>query len=124
MPTYVFSSPECNATAERQTSVSERNVPLLHCKSLMERVIMPVHIVGATFQSYRAVGGAGRGRLIRSRNEHRGYLSEHHLIEVGNDSSMAPKSVDPEQFMAEQAEIVRDMQQIDKAATLADIPSL
>lgn len=63
------------------------------------------------FTPYRAVGKE-RGKLIKTRAQHRDYLKKHDYEEVGNDASMLPPPDDPDRDarrLKEAREAFRDL---------------
>lgn len=98
-------------------TIDERNNGPTCCGETTEKQIARSH-VAPLFSAYKAVG-AERGKVIRSRDEHRNYLKQHGYEEVGNDPSYAPPKIDPEQ-QAERAKEMReslgDMQHAHEAA--------
>ena len=117
MPTYDYKCVgKCGKTQEAVRSVEDRNNGPKCCGKKTEKQISSYH-VAPMFTAYRAVG-AERGRLIRSRGEHRDYLKQHGYQEVGNDPSYAPPPLDPDRDAArerETREAMSDMQHAHEA---------
>jgi hypothetical protein len=101
MPTYEY---QC-ACGHRQSLVvkvddRDRLAPS-HCGKVMPRRLA-APMIRPVFTPYRAV--AGDRRYIKSESAHRDFLKEFGLIEIGNDSSMAPPPDDQDREAARQKE--------------------
>ena len=90
MPLYTYKCILCKQTTDAVRCVEERGItPPCKCGSETKKIIVPT-MVAPQFQSYKAV--AGDGRMIHSRNEHKNFLSENNLEEVGNEKISLPES--------------------------------
>lgn len=103
MPLYDYSCGKCGRTQEAFRTVDDRNNGPECCGAQTEKQVSHYH-VAPLFNAYRTVG-AERGKIIRSRDEHRNYLKQHGYEEVGNDPAYAPPKVDPEQEAARAKEM-------------------
>lgn len=84
MPTYDYRCPKCEKKAVEYRTVENRHFgPLCSCGSQMEKVISAPSMVVPDIQPYKAV--AGDQRWITSRSQHRQFLRENNLVEVGNE---------------------------------------
>lgn len=113
MPTYDYECLKCHRLIEEQRTIDDRlRRPRCKCGALMKMVNLGGrrHIT-PDFEPYHAVGKE-RGKLIKTRAQHRDYLKKHNYEEVGNDASMAPPKDDPDRDAArarEAREAFRDM---------------
>lgn len=93
---YEYHCSDCGKTQEAVRTVANRNRAPRCCGKSTTRVFSTsVHIV-PLFQPYKAMGHE-RGRVIRSRQEHRDYLRQHGYEEVGNDPAYAPPPDNPDE---------------------------
>lgn len=100
---YEYQCRACGRKQEAVRTVANRNRSPRCCGSATERLISGTHHIVSLFTPYRAAG-AERGRLIRNRQEHRGYLRQHGYEEVGNDPAYAPPPPDPDRDAAKARE--------------------
>ena len=95
MPTYVYACPGCEKRIETHRRIAERDdCPVCTgCGGPTERRITATMV--SVFNPYRAVAidkESGERPVIRSRAEHEAFLRRNGYEEVGNDTSMAPRS--------------------------------
>lgn len=84
MPVYQYCCPECEKQVEEYRSIETRHEgPLCSCGSRMDKVISAPSMVMPDIKPYRAV--AGDRRWITSRSQHRQFLRDNGLVEVGNE---------------------------------------
>jgi len=89
MPLYTYECESCLNRVEDYRKIDERHSsPECECGSKTKLVITPTNIA-PDFQPYKAV--AGDQRWIKSRDEHKKFLKENNLVEVGTDTSILPK---------------------------------
>lgn len=89
MPIYTYKCNSCYKVQDAVRTVENRNdTPNCECGGKTLKIIIPP-MVAPQFQAYKAV--AGDQRVIRSRTEHKNFLSENGLEEVGNDTSIKPE---------------------------------
>jgi len=83
MPLYTYRCPDKHLTDAVRTVEHRAETPVCDkCGKPTEKIITPTH-VAPQFQSYKAV--AGDQRWVHSRNEHKDFLSENSLEEIGSD---------------------------------------
>lgn len=88
MPLYTYECVFCQEQIDAYNSVENREEgPKCKCGGLTEKIITPTNIA-PQFTPYKAV--AGDQRMITSKQQHKNFLSENNLQEVGNDNSMMP----------------------------------
>jgi len=89
MPLYTCECESCSSHSEYYSPIaSRRDSPNCECGGDTHIIITPTQIAPA-FQSYKAI--AGDGRWIHSRTQHKNFLRENNLTEVGNDKSILPE---------------------------------
>ena len=81
MPMYDYRCDCGKMQTEYRTIENRHNAPLCSCGKQSQRVIS-APMVAPDIQPYKAM--AGDQRWIKSRAEHREFLKENNLIEVGN----------------------------------------
>lgn len=117
MPTYLYQCEgACRKQFEAWRSIAERNDPILHCDAQASRLIN-APMVAPLFESYRAIGGDRR--VIRTRQEHQGFLREFGYVEVGNDASIAPPPISDEEFSHDREQRLGEMRK--EAAEIARV---
>lgn len=89
MPLFSYECPKCGREQDAYRTVAERNRAPKCCGRKTVKIVTASYLT-PQFTPYRAVGKE-RGKMIRSRGEHRDYLKRHGYEEVGNDKSMAPE---------------------------------
>ena len=88
MPVYTYKCILCKHETDAVRTVDERHLtPPCNCGGDTKKIITPTQIA-PQFNSYKAM--AGDQRMIHSRDEHKNFLSENNLEEVGNDTSIKP----------------------------------
>ena len=112
-PVYEYLCPKCGKTHEAVRTVDERNNGPRCCGRKTKKQISHYH-VAPLFNAYR-VAGAERGKVIRSRGEHRDYLKKHGYVEVGNDPSYAPPPFDPDREAERKRETKEALEQLEHA---------
>lgn len=95
MPTYLYACQPCGKRIETQRRIAERDdsPSCPGCGGPTERRIVATMV--SVFNPYRAVAfdkESGERPMIRSRAEHEAFLRRNGYEEVGNDTSMAPRS--------------------------------
>lgn len=84
MPVYQYRCTSCNAQSDHYNTVENRhNCPKCSCGGETIKVISAPSMVMPDIQPYKAV--AGDQRWITSRAQHREFLRENNLVEVGNE---------------------------------------
>jgi hypothetical protein len=92
---YAYSC-DCGAKAEATRTVANRKRGPRHCGKTMKLEITGGQLIIKPFESYIAVGAPDK-RVVRTRTEHRDMLRELGKVEIGNDQSMAPPVIHPEE---------------------------
>lgn len=83
MPVYTYQCLLCEHKTDAVRTIAERHItPKCKCGGGTEKIITPTHIA-PMFQPYKAV--AGDGRMITTKQQHKNFLSENNLEEVGNE---------------------------------------
>jgi putative FmdB family regulatory protein len=113
MPTYTYQCRDCHKRQESVRRVAERDdCPRCNrCYGATERRITPT-MVATGFQPYKTVAfdkETGKPMLIRSRAEHRAFLSRNGYEEVGNDKSCAP--LPPEEIAYRRKQALKEQEQ-------------
>lgn len=86
MPVYEYLC-ACGKRANEFRKVENRHLgPICSCGAQMEKVISAPSMVMPDIKPYKAV--AGDQRWITSRSEHRRFLRENNLVEVGNEGGL------------------------------------
>lgn len=116
---YEYLCSDCGKKQEAFRTVANRNRSPRCCGGSTKRIISPRFQIVPLFTPYRAVG-AERGRVIRTRQEHQGYLRQHGYEEVGNDRSMAPPPDNPVDDVRKRREVAESFEQLKHAPTFAD----
>lgn len=84
MPVYQYQCPKCKKNRDEYRTMETRHEgPLCSCGAKMDKVICAPSMVIPDIQPYKAV--AGDQRWITSRSQHRQFLRENGLEEVGNE---------------------------------------
>ncbi len=87
MPTYDYRCEKCEKSKTEYRTVENRNLgPFCSCGTQMAKVISAPAMVIPDIQPYKAV--AGDQRWITSRKQHREFLRENSLVEVGNEGRL------------------------------------
>lgn len=107
MPLYDYLCSKCGKIQEAYRTIADRDNGPTCCRRKTVKQISHYH-VAPMFTAYRATGKE-RGKVIRSRAEHRDYLNKHDYIEVGNDKSLAPPPHDPDRDAARAKEVAASM---------------
>lgn len=89
MPTFSYECAGCGRQQDAYRSIDNRKRGPKCCGKVAKQIITGSHLT-PTFTPYRVVGKE-RGKVIRTRAQHRDYLKKHGYDEVGNDKSMAPE---------------------------------
>lgn len=89
MPLYSYSCAHCGREQDAYNSIDNRKRGPKCCGRVAKQIITGSYLT-PVFAPYRAVGKE-RGKVIRTRSQHRDYLKKHGYEEVGNDKSMAPE---------------------------------
>lgn len=97
----------CGAHAEAVRSVKNRRRGPRHCGKTMAIEITGGHLIIKPFESYVAVGTDRR--IVRTRTEHRDMLRQFGKVEIGNDQSMAPPVIHPEEQRTRDADMSRSL---------------
>lgn len=71
------------------------------------------------FESYIAVGAPDK-RVVRTRTEHRDMLRELGKVEIGNDSSMAPPVIHPDEQRARDHDMQRSLHELRQTSSETD----
>jgi putative FmdB family regulatory protein len=83
MPVYTYECESCSHKTDAVRSIDDRyDTPKCKCGGDTKKIITPTQIA-PMFQSYKAV--AGDGRMIHSKQQHKNFLSENNLQEVGTE---------------------------------------
>lgn len=106
---YAYSC-DCGAKAEAQRSVANRKRGPRHCGKTMKIEITGGHLIIKPFEAYVAVGADKR--IVKSRTEHRDMLRQFGKVEIGNDASMAPPVIHPEEQHARDADMSRSLAEL------------
>lgn len=101
---------DCGAKSEAQRSVANRKRGPRHCGKVMKLQITGGQLIIKPFESYIAVGTDKR--LVRTRTEHRDMLREFGKVEIGNDASMAPPVIHPEEQRSRDNEMQRSLAEL------------
>lgn len=101
---------DCGAKTEAQRNVANRNRAPRHCRQPMRREISGGQLIIKPFEAYIAVGTDKR--VVRTRTEHRDMLRQFGKVEIGNDASMAPPVIHPEEQRARDSEMHRSLQEL------------
>lgn len=118
---YAYSC-DCGAKTEAQRSVANRKRGPRHCGKTMKLEITGGQLIIKPFEAYIAVGTDKR--IVRTRTEHRDMLRQFGKVEIGNDSSMAPPTVHPEEQRARDADMQRSLHELRQTSseTAAFVP--
>jgi hypothetical protein len=107
---YVYSC-SCGTRTEAHRKVKDRRRSPKHCGKSMKLEISGGQLIIKPFESYIAVGAPDK-RVIRTRTEHRDMLRELGKVEIGNDSSMAPPVIHPDEQRARDHDMQRSLQEL------------
>lgn len=118
MPTYLHRCPVCGTKLEVICRVDERDEPVWHCINLAERIIEAA-MVAPSFKPYRAV--TGDRRMVHDAAQHKAFLKDFNLVEVGDDKSMAPPPFNRDEYEALNKIQQSDLRQLEDAPTIADV---
>jgi hypothetical protein len=102
---------DCGAKAEATRSVANRKRGPRHCGKVMSLEITGGQLIIKPFESYIAVGAPDK-RVVRTRTEHRDMLRELGKVEIGNDASMAPPTIHPEEQRARDHDMQRSLHEL------------
>ena len=85
MPVYDYKCPKCHTFATEFRKIENRNdcPKCSSCGNATDKVISAPSMIMPDIQPYRAM--AGDRRMVNSRVEHRQFLREFRLEEVGNE---------------------------------------
>lgn len=102
---------DCGAKTEAQRSVANRKRGPRHCGKVMKLEITGGQLIIKPFESYIAVGAPDK-RVVRTRTEHRDMLRELGKVEIGNDASMAPPVIHPDEQRARDIDLQRSLHEL------------
>ena len=109
MPTYSYAC-ACGARQEAQRTVANRKRGPRHCGKVMKIEITGGQLIIKPFESYIAVGTDKR--IVRTRTEHRDMLRQFGKVEIGNDASMAPPVIHPEEQRSRDVDMQRSLAEL------------
>jgi hypothetical protein len=116
---YDFRCAKCKTVFEVVCTLEDHEDVIWHCAQRAEQLISSAPMVAPSFKPYQAI--TGDRRMVHDQAQHKAFLKDFNLVEIGDDKSMAPPIVSRDEIEALKKIQQSDLQQLEDAPTIADV---